>query len=158
MSEITNEIVQASAAQATLDRLASGKSNIVTTFAVNDAEDKVKLYNAISDPEPIADHLNEVIPLTDVVFQAVAMETTNDDGEIENVNAIQTILLSADGKAYSAMSDWIRSAIERIFGVFGKPSEWSDPLSIKVVEKRSKKNAAFRFYDISLAGKVGPAK
>jgi hypothetical protein len=61
----------------------------------------------------------------------------------------RTILLTDDGTAYAAVSDAILGSLRDVFGIMGHPSEWTEPLPVKVVEKRGR--SGFRFYKIELA-------
>jgi hypothetical protein len=121
-------------------------TGIVSTLDGATREGKVATLNAVTNAEPINEHLGEVINLTHVVVQAVQIADEK-TGEVSDVP--RTILLTDDGTAYAAVSDAILGSLRDVFGIMGHPSEWTEPLPVKVVEKRGR--AGFRFYKIELA-------
>jgi hypothetical protein len=143
------EIVRANNGGASaLDKLAmlSSGSGIVSTIQGTDVEARKATLNAVTNAEPIADHLGETINMVHAVFQAV---TVADDKTGEVNDTVRTVLLDADGKAYAAISDGLIGSLRDVFGIMGQPSTWPEPLPVKVVEKRGR--SGFRFMKIELA-------
>jgi hypothetical protein len=124
--------------------LSDGISSIYSTIVGDSPEAKRLILSAVTDAEPIADHLNEVIHLKDVIVQA----TTLADDSGEERDALRTILIDADGKAYAAVSDGLFKYLQNMFAILGNPTTWSEPLAIRVVEKRGRKG--FRFFTVQL--------
>lgn len=121
-------------------------SAIYSTFEADDIDSKKKVLNAITNSEPIADHLRETIMLKDFVVQAATM--VDEDGVEQNV--LRTILLDAQGKAYHAISDGIFKALQNYTAVLGHPSEWpAEGVAVIVDEARGRRG--FRFMTIKLA-------
>lgn len=99
----------------------------------------VQIYNAVnSADEQLADHINEVLEVVDVVAHPV---TLVDEQSGEVVNALRTILVTKDGKGYSAVSQGITSALSRIFSIVGMPDggAWrKEPVRMKVKQVKTR--------------------
>jgi hypothetical protein len=147
-TESTGELVRANGnGTSALDKLAmlSSGSGIVSTITGTDVEARKATLNAVTNAEPIADHLGETINMVHAVFQAVSVA----DGKGELNDTVRTVLLDADGNAYSAVSDGLIGSLRDVFGIMGQPATWPEPLPVKVVEKRGR--SGFRFMKIELA-------
>lgn len=106
-------------------------------------EGKIKLYSALQNAEKLDEHLNETMLMSNAVAQAVQV-TDDQTGEISAT--VRVIIVTADGKAYSATSPTLAAGLNTMFGIFGTPNTWDAPLSIKVVERRSRRG--FKFFSI----------
>lgn len=106
-------------------------------------EGKIKLYAALQNAEKLDEHLNEALLMTNAVAQAVQV-TDDQTGEISNT--VRVILVTADGKAYAATSPTLAAGLNTMFGIFGTPNTWTEPLAIRVVERRSRRG--FKFFSI----------
>lgn len=106
-------------------------------------EGKIKLYSALQNAKKLDEHLNEPLNMTNAVAQAVQV-TDDQTGEISNT--VRVIIVTADGKAYSATSPTLAAGLNTMFGIFGTPNTWTEPLCIKVVERRSRRG--FKFFSI----------
>lgn len=124
--------------------LANG-SGIVSTLSGETLEARKATLNAVTNAEPVNEHLGETINLVHVVAQAV---TLVDDKTGVATDAIRAILLDANGSAYAAVSDGLMGSLRDVFGIMGQPSTWVEPLPIRVVEKRGR--SGFRFFKIEL--------
>ena len=120
--------------------LTGGTGEVVASFEAESFEDKVKLYNALQDSEKIEDHLNEVIHLKDVVFQASEVVDSK-TGEVTPIT--RTILIDDKGRAISAASTTLASGLRTLFSILGVPGTWDKPLTIKVIQKRSRSGNLF---------------
>src|SRR5690606_1115300 len=116
-----------------------------STFSGDDFATKAKVFDAITNPEPISDHLGETIQLANVVAQSV--EVADDEGTLNE--AARVILIDADGQAYAGLSDGLLRSIQNLFGILGMPNTWPGPLPVKVTEEKSRKG--FKFFTIKLA-------
>ena len=129
------------------------KANTATASLVNgyssiqgdDLAARKAVYNAVSAANQLADNLGKTILLKDVIVQPVTSENEQ-TGEIEEY--LRTTLIAADGTAYSAGSGGVASSLKNLFDVLGEPSSWTEPLPIKVVEKKGRKG--FKFFTIEL--------
>lgn len=106
-------------------------------------EGKIKLYSALQNAEKLDEHLNEPLLMSNAVAQAVQV-TDDQTGEISST--VRVIIVTADGKAYSATSPTLAAGLNTMFGIFGTPNTWDAPLPIKVVERRSRRG--FKFFSI----------
>ena len=120
--------------------LTGGTGEVVASFEAESFGDKVKLYNALQDSEKIEDHLNEDIHLKDVVFQASEVVDSK-TGEVTPIT--RTILIDDKGRAISAASTTLASGLRTLFSILGVPGAWDKPLTIKVIQKRSRSGNLF---------------
>lgn len=108
-------------------------------------EDKAKIYNAMNNPEKrVKDCINEVISLTDVYVESVTC--TNEAG----VSTVcpRVVLIDENGIGYQAVSKGIFSALKKLFGVFGEPKDWTQPINIKIKQMNRGTNKAILTFDI----------
>lgn len=106
-------------------------------------EGKIKLYSALQNAEKLDEHLNEPLLMSNAVAQAVQV-TDDQTGEVSST--VRVIIVTADGKAYAATSPTLAAGLNTMFGIFGTPNTWDAPLTIKVVERRSRRG--FKFFSI----------
>lgn len=110
-------------------------------------EGKIKLYSALQNAEKLDEHLNEPLEMVNAVAQAVQV-TDDKTGEISN--SVRVIIVTDDGNAYAAISPTLAAGLNTMFGIFGTPNAWTEPLAIKVVERRSRRG--FKFFSIEPVG------
>ena len=113
-------------------------------------EGKVKLYSALQNAEKLADHLNEPLHMVNAVAQSVQV-TDEQTGEM--TNSARVIIVTDDDKAYAATSPTLLAGLNTMFGIFGTPNTWKQPIAIKVVERRSRRG--YKFYSIEPASEPG---
>ena len=106
-------------------------------------EGKIKLYSALQNAEKLDEHLNEPLEMVNAVAQAVQV-TDDQTGEVSNT--VRVIIVTADHKAYAATSPTLAAGLNTMFGIFGTPNTWAEPLTIKVIERRSRRG--FKFFSI----------
>lgn len=106
-------------------------------------EGKIKLYSALQNAEKLDEHLNEPLAMVNAVAQAVQV-TDDQTGEVSNT--VRVIIVTADNKAYAATSPTLAAGLNTMFGIFGTPNTWTEPLTIKVVERRSRRG--FKFFTV----------
>lgn len=153
MSETSNAIVVAESgeivtpsARQQVSNINAGDLGIFSTFKLDSQADKIALYSAVTDAEPISDNLGVVINVANVVAQVVQVQ--QESGQM--AEAIRTVLVDGDGKSYAGLSDGLFRAIENIFGILGMPSTWeTSTIPMTVVEQKSRKG--FKFYTVKLA-------
>ena len=116
-----------------------------STMDASDPATKMAMVQAITESEPIQDHLRETINLKDFVLQATTM--IDDNGE--EVPIMRTILIDADGSAYHAISDGLFKSLQVYTGLLGHPATWEAPVPVIVDEKKGRRG--FRFMTIKLA-------
>lgn len=106
-------------------------------------EGKIKLYSALQNAEKLDEHLNEPLDMVNAVAQAVQV-TDDQTGEVSNT--VRIIIVTADNKAYAATSPTLAAGLNTMFGIFGTPNVWDEPLTIKVIERRSRRG--FKFFSV----------
>jgi hypothetical protein len=122
----------------------SGTLALYSSIKTDDKVGQLALLSAISDAEPLNEHVGETIQLKDFVLQAT---TVVDEQTKEERDAVRIILIDADGTALACVSDGMVKALQNMVAIMGQPGTWDEPLAIKVVEKRSRRG--FRFMTIS---------
>lgn len=111
-------------------------SNIFTTIEGTDRKSKVAVYNAISAPDKkIAECIGEVIEIKDFVVHEVQVLDEN-TGELANL--LRTVVISSDGTSYEAVSIGIANSLQRLIAFLGKPSEWDEPVKVKIKQKKTR--------------------
>lgn len=130
-------------AQETVTNFQNGTLALYSSLNTDDKAGQLQLLSAISDAEPLSDHIGEKIELVHFVLQATTI--SDDDGG--EVDAVRVILIDADGNAYAAVSEGMVKALQNLVAIMGQPASWPEPLTITPVEKKSRKG--FRFMTIS---------
>lgn len=132
----TGEIVLSSnALRDEIANLAKGNLNIFSTVTATDFNSRKRVINAMSSSEPVADHLNKKLEVTDVIVQAIEMENEQ-TGKLQTVPRI--VLLTADGKAYHAISDGLYRSVQNMLVVLGHPNTWPEPVGVTVSKEKGK--------------------
>lgn len=104
-------------------------------------DDKLSVYEAVQNAEQLSDHVGEIVTIKDVILQSVTL--TDDDGTEKP--AVRSIIIDADGKSFAATSSGVETALKVLFAVVGDPRTWEHPISVKICEKKSTKNGAYKF-------------
>lgn len=105
-----------------------------------DVDARKLVYNAVNNAEQVSDHLGEEFLLSNIIQQPT--ESLNEEtGEVEVYT--RTTLITPDGKAFSAGSDGIAGSVDNLIAAFGEPSEWAEPLRVKVIERKSRNKRTF---------------
>jgi len=127
--------------------MASGDLQMYTSVKGVDKVAKLKVLDAITNSEPLADHLRESFNLTDFVIQVIQMADEK-TGEIGNVPRI--ILITDDGKAYHAISSGVLQSLRNFVGVLGEPGT-GDAWPVAVTCDEVKGRNGYRFMTLKLA-------
>lgn len=125
---------------------ALAEKGVFTTVTGETLDDRVKVFNAINSSTPLADVLGDKLSIVDIVVQKVEVANT-ETCEVEE--APRVILITKDGKALSATSKGMLSAIKNIISFLGAPSTWEKPLTFVATEKRGRNG--YRFMTLDLA-------
>lgn len=121
-------------------------TGVFSTVQGTDRASKITVLDAMTNAEPVGDHLGETLELVNVVAQAVSI-TDTDTGE--SSDGVRVILMCADGSAYAAVSGALLGSLRDIFGILGEPHTWTEPLPIKVVEQKGRRG--YKFFKITIA-------
>lgn len=105
--------------------------NYYCSVDVKDAKNQGMLFNALEGcDELISREIGKEIKLKDVYMEQYVKEK---DGR--KIVAIRTILFDADGKSHVSTAYGIANSVQRLIRVFGDPSTWSEPKSVKFIER-----------------------
>ena len=91
---------------------------IYSSIENKDQESALKIYDAVSNAEPLSDHLGQTIMVRDVVLQPIEVNDTN-TGEVRQM--IRSILIDEEGKALSCSSDGVLTSLKSLFTFLGEP-------------------------------------
>lgn len=123
---------------------ANGANAVSHFFDTTTMDGKMALYNAMQTADKVDEHLNEPLHVTNVIAQAIEV-TNQETGEI---NPSTRVVIHADEGDFAAASPTLAHAFGNLFAIFGTPDKWEKPLSLKVVEKKSRRG--YKFFDLEL--------
>lgn len=123
---------------------ANGANAVSHFFDTTTMDGKMALYNAMQTADKVDEHLNEPLHVTNVIAQAIEV-TNQETGEI---NPSTRVVIHADEGDFAAASPTLAHAFGNLFAIFGTPDMWDKPLSLKVVEKKSRRG--YKFFDLEL--------
>lgn len=128
--------------------MANGDLQMYSTVKGGDKASKLRVLAAITDSEALADHLREPFDVQDYIVQVIQMADEK-TGEVGNVPRI--VLLTADGKAYHAISAGVLQSLRNFAGVLGEPSATNENWPVRVVCDEVKGRNGYRFMTLKLA-------
>lgn len=157
MSELSTEVAAASTevtrrpggltAHEEVESLIMGRKTIFSTIVAETLTQKLEILTAITEAEPLSEHLDQPIALKHLVAQVV--EVGQDDGTMEE--AIRTIIIAEDGTAYTSVSRGLFKSIQNVLEVLGDPSTWgSAAIPIRVVKRTSRREGR-EFFTVKMA-------
>ena len=99
----------------------------------NTLEDKKKLFNALENCDLLLNNcVGQKIKMKDIyVEQYLAKESEEDEGKLK----YRTIIFADDGKTYVSTSYGIYNVLNKIFGIYGLPDTWTDPIEVEVSKR-----------------------
>lgn len=135
MSENTNEIAVIDAPVANLGQeianLEHGTMEVFSSIKADTFEGKLANLAAVSSSTPLAESLNKVIKVRNLVIQKVEMPDEQ-TGEIKAQPRV--ILVDEDGKAFHAISNPLYRDVKNILMLVGHPSTWEGAVPVKVTQ------------------------
>ena len=135
-----SEIVAVSKVSEQLNLITDSSAAFRATFKTDTEQGQDMAFAALSDSEPLAEHLGEVIELVHFIGQPVTV-TQEATGEL--LDTVRIILIDANGRNYSALSDQLLKSITTMCSVYGAPATWTKPKPIVITEQRSNKGRRF---------------
>lgn len=143
MSEVSTDVIaqgQTLTAREQVEGLNIGRKTIYSTINATTLADKMDVLRMLTEAEPVNEHFGEPIAMKHLLAQVV--EVAQADGTM--VEAIRTIVLAEDGKAYATVSSGVFKAVQNILEVLGDPSNWGNAaIPIQFVEKKSRRGYTF---------------
>ena len=134
-------IVEADSAEVvTYDTRAARTPKAYSSVTGDDVNARKLVYNAVNNAEQISDHLGVEFQLSNIIQQPTS-SVNEDTGVVESYT--RTTLITPEGAAYCAGSDGIAWSVENLLSAFGEPHTWAEPLTVKVVERRSRNKRTF---------------
>lgn len=143
---MSNEIaVNDNAVYNTIDRLNSGSPALYSSFKGDDFESNKAQIQALTNSQPVADHLGKKIALTNVIVQSADM-VNEKSGEVQSVPRIT--LVDKDGNSFHTISGPLMRDLENVIGMMGDPASWPQPLDVSVTEEKG--NGGYKFFKLSV--------
>lgn len=110
-----------------------------TSLTADNEEAKAMLFNAATTTDNrLKSFVGKIIEVTDVVCQVVTVK--NDDGR-PPTQAPRIVFIGKDGVSYGCVSIGMVSCLQRLTGIYGKPT-WSPPLRVEpcIIQGRGANN------------------
>ena len=123
---------------------ANGANAVSHFFDTTSTDGKMALYNAMQTSDKVDDHLNEPLHVTNVLAQAIEV-VNQENGEL---NQSTRVVIHSEEGDFAAASPTLARAFGNLFAIFGTPNTWDKPITLKVVEKKSRRG--FKFFDLEL--------
>lgn len=122
----------------------AAQNGIFTTVRGDEFETKTKIFNAVNDAVNVSELNGKPFEITDMVIE-VAEFVNEKTGDVDQ--AVRTIFITPEGKAYQAFSGPVFNAAKRILTLLGDPADWPAPLKVRVTEEGKGIN---RYYKLTL--------
>lgn len=123
---------------------ANGANAVSHFFDTTSTDGKMALYNAMQTSDKVDDHLNEPLHVTNVLAQAIEV-VNQENGEL---NQSTRVVIHSEEGDFAAASPTLARAFGNLFAIFGTPDVWDKPITLKVVEKKSRRG--YKFFDLEL--------
>lgn len=112
---------------------------------------RVALYNAMSaEGESLEEHCGETLQMINAVGVAVRM-TSDKTGEVRD--CVRSVIITTDGQYYTAVSEGIIRALDRI-ALYVEQPPWSEPIA--VIPRLRKTRQGYRVLTLELAEDAEP--
>lgn len=123
---------------------ANGANAVSHFFDTTSTDGKMALYNAMQTSDKVDDHLNEPLHVTNVLAQAIEV-VNQENGEL---NQSTRVVIHSEEGDFAAASPTLARAFGNLFAIFGTPDKWDKPITLKVMEKKSRRG--YKFFDLEL--------
>lgn len=129
---MSNEIIAANAAPDMVQ-------GMYCSLHAETQEEKLAVYDAVSNSAPLDDMVGKVIEIEDVIIQPVEV---NDPatGEVRDANRI--VMICADGNAYGCTSSGVETSMKNLMSIVGMPP-WNPGLRMEVQKKTGRNGFKF---------------
>lgn len=109
------------------------KNNVYCSLKVESEEEKKKLFNTLEKCDVLLkDCIGQEIAIKDIYVE----EREKPDEETGELKAkYRTILFDENGQTYATGSYGIYNVLRKLIGVYGQPTEWKEPIKVKVANK-----------------------
>lgn len=116
-----------------LTLLSGVKQNVYCSKLAETEEEKKQLFNALETCDAL---LNDCVG-TEIELKDIYVEErqTVDEETGELKTKYRTILFDVNGQTYATGSYGIYNIIKKIVRIYGLPTEWENPLKVKVAKR-----------------------
>ena len=114
--------------------LVTGAPAMYSSIKASTFDDRKATLEALTNSEPVSEHIGTVINLRHIIVQSVTM-VNRESGRAEPQPRV--ILIDDSGTAYHGISKGLFLAVRNFIGVLGEPSEWPGALPIVVKRERA---------------------
>lgn len=124
------------------DMKLNANNYLITLADLDSPKTKLKVLKAVTTPdETLEDNINKVISIADFVAYYTINEKTGDKIPV-------FIIFDEKGKTYSTGSKGVFNFMKQLLGTMGMPSEWDEPIKVKVVKKQG--NNSYKFTTLEI--------
>lgn len=117
--------------------------NVFSSLGTETKAEKMQLFNALTNTDrDISDCINETLEITDIIGTMVQV-VDEETGVIEPAPRI--ILIDVKGVSYNSVSKGMKNAVETLIKAFGEPSEWEEPMKMKIKQVKVKRGSMLTF-------------
>lgn len=102
-------------------------------------EDRLAVYDAVSNSGPLDDMVGKTIHVQDVIIQPVEV-VDNSTGEVGMRNRI--VMVTPEGDAYGCTSTGVETSMRNLFAIVGVPP-WNPAIALDVVKKMGRNGYKF---------------
>ena len=139
---MTNELMNRDQENTNLMTPAQGQASYCS-FTAGTTKEKAMLFNGMNNPDAkLSDEVNQVIAVKEIYAEMVDL-ADEETGEITTVPRV--VLFDAEGKSHQAMSIGIFKAVKKLLDVFGEPSQWEEPIKVKIKNQSIKERKMLTF-------------
>lgn len=141
---MTNEIVPASPQEVSRIDTSNPIGGMYSSMRAETREERLDLFEAVTNAELLEDHLGECIMVQDVTIQPVEF-VDNVTGEFKMQNRIT--LITPSKEAYACTSLGVETSLKQLFGIVGNPP-WEPAIPLKAVKQQG--NGKYKFTALQL--------
>lgn len=141
---MSNEIVPASPQEVSRIDTSNPIGGMYSSMKSETREERLDLFEAVTNAEPLEDHINECIMVQDVTIQPVEF-VDSVTGECKMQNRIT--LITPDKDAFACTSLGVETSLKQLFGIVGNPP-WVPALPLKAVKQQG--NGKYKFTSLQL--------
>lgn len=122
--------------------LTSSRKTSLCTLASETPAEKAVLFKIMNNPEQrLADHIGEVIEVTDLFVEVIQLES-EETGEMMDCPRI--VVIDKDKVGYQCVSVGVWSAFKKLISIYGVPT-WKEPIKLKVRQIQKGKRSLLTF-------------
>lgn len=141
---MANEIVPAGGQEISTIDTSNPIGGMYSSMKSETREDRLDLFEAVTNAEALEDHINERIDVQDVTIQPVEFADSL-TGELKMQNRIT--LITPEKDAFACTSLGVETSLKQLFGIVGEPP-WIPAIPLKAVKQQG--NGKYKFTSLQL--------